>query len=156
MKPVSSTPHVRSCHWPERIRGLVPYAPEDADNIKWTLPAKPIVISEFGAEATQVIHGGNDERWSEEQQVKVYEHQFIMINKIPQVRGVIPWVLMDFRSPTRNIPKLQDGFNRKGLISEEGKKKQSFFLFKKHTKTGPWERLSNINKFLYAQEVRSK
>ena len=45
---------------------------------------------------------------------------------IPQLRGVIPWVLMDFRSPTRNIPKLQDGFNRKGLIAEDGKKKLAF------------------------------
>jgi beta-glucuronidase len=33
---------------------------------------------------------------------------------------------MDFRSPTRNIPKLQDGFNRKGLLSEKGEKKQAF------------------------------
>jgi beta-glucuronidase len=105
--------------------------PEDADNIKWTLPQKPILISEFGAEATQGIHGGKDERWAEEQQVNVYEHQFAMINRIPQVRGLIPWILMDFRSPTRNIPKLQDGFNRKGLISESGKKKQAFYLFQK-------------------------
>ena len=105
--------------------------PEDADNIQWTLPQKPILISEFGAEAKQGVHGGKDERWAEEQQVNVYEHQFVMINKIPQVRGLVPWVLADFRSPTRNIPKLQDGFNRKGLISEDGKKKQAFFLFQK-------------------------
>ena len=105
--------------------------PEDADAIQWTLPQKPILISEFGAEAKQGVHGGKDERWAEEQQVNVYEHQFVMINKIPQVRGLIPWVLADFRSPTRNIPKLQDGFNRKGLISEDGKKKQAFFLFQK-------------------------
>jgi len=26
---------------------------------------------------------------------------------------------------------LQDGYNRKGLISEDGKKKQAFFLFQK-------------------------
>jgi beta-glucuronidase len=44
---------------------------------------------------------------------------------------VIPWVLMDFRSPGRNIPKLQDGFNRKGLFSEKGEKKQAFYLFEK-------------------------
>ena len=61
----------------------------------------------------------------------MYEHQFAMIQKIPQVRGLIPWVLMDFRSPTRNIPKLQDGYNRKGLISEDGKKKLAFELFQK-------------------------
>jgi beta-glucuronidase len=105
--------------------------PEDADKIHWTLPQKPILISEFGAEAKQGIHGSKDERWAEEQQVNVYEHQFVMISQIPQVRGLVPWVLMDFRSPTRNIPKLQDGFNRKGLISEDGKKKQAFYLFQK-------------------------
>jgi beta-glucuronidase len=105
--------------------------PEDADKIKWTLPNKPILISEFGAEAKQGNHGGPDQRWAEEQQVNVYQHQFAMISKIPQVRGLIPWVLMDFRSPTRNIPKLQDGFNRKGLISEDGKRKQAFYLFQK-------------------------
>ena len=38
---------------------------------------------------------------------------------------------MDFRSPTRNIPRLQDGYNRKGLISEDGKKKQAFFVMQK-------------------------
>ncbi len=105
--------------------------PEDADNVKWLLPQKPVLISEFGAEAKQGNHGGKDQRWTEEQQVNFYEHQFVMINKIPQVRGLIPWVLMDFRSPTRNIPGLQDGYNRKGLISEDGKKKQAFYLFQK-------------------------
>ena len=49
-----------------------------------------------------------------------------MIRKVPQVRGVTPWVLMDFRSPGRNIPGLQDGFNRKGLLSETGEKKLAF------------------------------
>ena len=60
-----------------------------------------------------------------------------MFNKIPQLRGTTPWVLMDFRSPTRNIPKLQDGYNRKGLISEDGKKKQAFFTLRTPTRTTP-------------------
>ena len=63
--------------------------------------------------------------------MNVYEHQFVMLNKIQQVRGLVPWVLMDFRSPTRNIPKLQDGYNRKGLISEDGKKKEAFYVVQK-------------------------
>ena len=49
-----------------------------------------------------------------------------MLRKIPQLRGVVPWILTDFRSPGRNIPKLQDGYNRKGLISEDGTKKLAF------------------------------
>lgn len=105
--------------------------PEDADKIHWTLPQKPILMSEFGAEAKVGDHGGPNDRWAEEQQVNVYQHQFVMIRKIPQVRGVIPWVLMDFRSPTRNIPRLQDGFNRKGLFAEDGKKKLAFYTVQK-------------------------
>jgi beta-glucuronidase len=105
--------------------------PEDADTMVWTMPNKPILFSEFGAEAKFGVHGGNNERWAEEQQVNVFVHQFVMINKIPQVRGVAPWVLMDFRSSVRNIPKLQDGYNRKGLIAEDGEKKQAFFLVQK-------------------------
>jgi beta-glucuronidase len=105
--------------------------PEEADSVRWTMPEKPVLISEFGAEATAGNHGGPDDRWTEEQQVNVYKHQFVMISKVPQVRGLIPWVLVDFRSPTRNIPKLQDGYNRKGLISNDGTKKQAFELFRK-------------------------
>ena len=105
--------------------------PEDADTTHWTFPNKPIIMSEFGAEAKFGNHGATNARWTEEQQAYVMEHQFAMFRKIPNLRGVTPWVLMDFRSPTRNIPKLQDGYNRKGLISEDGKKKQAFFLFQK-------------------------
>jgi beta-glucuronidase len=86
-------------------------------------------MTEFGAEAKQGNHGATNQRWTEEQQVYVLQHQFVMLRNIPNLRGTTPWVLMDFRSPTRNIPKLQDGYNRKGLIAEDGKKKQAFTLF---------------------------
>lgn len=111
--------------------GWYDMTPEDADSIHWTFPQKPVLMSEFGAEAKAGNHGPVNERWTEEQQVYVFEHQFVMLRKIPQLRGTVPWILMDFRSPTRNIPKLQDGYNRKGLISEDGTRKQAFGLFQK-------------------------
>jgi beta-glucuronidase len=111
--------------------GWYEMTPEDADNVHWTFPQKPVIMSEFGAEAKWGNHGALNQRWTEEQQVYVFQHQFVMLSKIPQLRGVTPWILMDFRSPTRNIPRLQDGYNRKGLISEDGKKKQAFALFEK-------------------------
>ncbi|MGB6198145.1 MAG: glycoside hydrolase family 2 TIM barrel-domain containing protein, partial [Candidatus Acidiferrales bacterium] len=41
--------------------------PEDCDRMQWNLPAgKPIVISEFGAEAPYGNHGDADTRWTEE------------------------------------------------------------------------------------------
>jgi beta-glucuronidase len=109
--------------------GWYELTPEEADKIQWIFPQKPVLISEFGAEAKFGNHGAVNQRWTEEQQVEVFKHQLVMFNKIPQLRGVIPWVLMDFRSNSRNIPKLQDGFNRKGLVSETGNKKQSFVFF---------------------------
>jgi len=96
--------------------------PTLADTITWDLPQKPVIMSEFGAEGKAGNHGTIAERWTEEYEANVYRHQFIMLNKIPQLRGTSPWLLMDFRSPTRNLPVLQDGFNRKGLISEKGVK----------------------------------
>lgn len=54
-----------------------------------------------------------------------------MLNKIPQLRGATAWILMDFRSPIRNLAGMQDGYNRKGLISDQGKKKAAFFVLQK-------------------------
>ena len=98
---------------------------EDADHKTWELPQKPFIMTEFGAEATPGNHGGTHDRWAEEQQTYVLQRQFDMIRRIPQMRGVTVWVLADFRSSTRNISKLQNGFNRKGLCSETMQPKQS-------------------------------
>jgi beta-glucuronidase len=42
-----------------------------------------------------------------------------------------PWVLMDFRSPRRPLAGIQDFYNRKGLISDKGQRKQAFYVLQK-------------------------
>lgn len=116
--------------------GWYTYTPEQAEGIKFQLPQKPIIVSEFGAEAKAGNRGPENQRWTEDSQLDFYRHNFVMLSKIPQIRGFAPWVLMDFRSPTRNIPLLQDGYNRKGLISDDGKKKLAFFFIQKAYKDG--------------------
>jgi hypothetical protein len=37
------------------------------------------------------------------------------------VAGLSPWILKDFRAPVRVLPGIQDGYNRKGLVSAEGR-----------------------------------
>jgi beta-glucuronidase len=111
--------------------GWYTYTPEQADKIKFELPQKPTIISEFGAEAKAGNHGDASQRWTEESQVKFFAHNFVMLSNIPQARGFALWILTDFRSPTRNIPGLQDGFNRKGLIAEDGTKKDAFYYVQK-------------------------
>ena len=111
--------------------------PEAADITTWTVAYdKPLIVSEFGGGAVAGRHGAPTERWTEEYQASIYEHQLPMLNRIPQLRGICPWVLMDFRSPSRLLPGTQDYFNRKGLISEQGIKKQAFTTLQRAYKSG--------------------
>jgi beta-glucuronidase len=106
--------------------------PENADVTQWDIDyQKPLIVSEFGADAKAGLHGGENERWTEEYQANVFRHQLPMLNKIAQLRGMSPWVLMDFRSPNRPLVGIQDEFNRKGLVSDQGQKKQAFYVLEK-------------------------
>jgi len=106
--------------------------PEDADTMQWkTAWNKPLIMSEFGAENPFGRHGDADERWTEEYQANLYQHQINMLKKIPSLAGLSPWVLMDFHSPRRLLPGTQDYYNRKGLVSNLGQHKQAFYVLQK-------------------------
>ncbi|HZL49445.1 MAG TPA: glycoside hydrolase family 2 TIM barrel-domain containing protein [Terracidiphilus sp.] len=106
--------------------------PETADITQWRITyQKPMIMSELGGDAKAGLHGGPNDRWTEEYQANIYRHQLGMLNRIPQLRGMSPWILMDFRSPNRPLAGIQDGFNRKGLISDQGQKKQAFYVLQK-------------------------
>jgi beta-glucuronidase len=92
--------------------------------------AKPVLISEFGGDALQGSHADRLTRFSEEYQEDLYRQTLPMLSKIPQLRGLTPWILCDFRSPRRPLPKIQDGWNRKGLIGSNGEKKKAYFVLK--------------------------
>ena len=93
---------------------------------------KPIVFTEMGAGAKAGHHGDGGEIWTEEFQAAVYRAQLEMIeaNRADigrgEVAGMSPWILKDFRAPVRVLPGIQDGYNRKGLYSEEGEPKLAF------------------------------
>lgn len=107
--------------------------PDKCQKISWKIEQnKPVLVSEFGAGAKQGLHGEREERWTEEFQEDLYKQTLEMISKIEQIRGLSPWVLVDFRSPRRVLPVIQDGWNRKGLISDDGKKKKAFTILQKY------------------------
>jgi len=110
--------------------------PEKCSTISWKIEHnKPVLISEFGAGAKQGIHGEKEERWTEEYQEYLYEETLSMIDKMENICGFSPWILVDFKSPRRVLPKIQDGWNRKGLYSEKGKKKKAFYTLQKYYST---------------------
>jgi len=85
-------------------------------------------MSEWGAGARYGLHGTALTRWSEEFQAEVYRKQAEMLERIPFLAGTSPWLLMDFRSPHRLLPGVQDGWNRKGVVSDRGERKKAFFV----------------------------
>jgi len=106
--------------------------PADADSIDWVSEYdKPLIMSEFGGDALFGHHGDPSTRWTEEYQENLYEHQIVMLKRIPFLRGMTPWILKDFRSPRRVLPRVEDYFNRKGLVSDHGEKKKAFFVLQK-------------------------
>ena len=103
--------------------------PEKADRVSWrTVYDKPHIMSEWGAGARYGLHGTARTRWSEEFQAGVYRKQAEMLERIPFLAGTTPWLLMDFRSPHRVLPGVQDGWNRKGVLSDRGERKKAFYV----------------------------
>lgn len=112
--------------------------PERCERINWKIDfEKPVIVSEFGGGALQGFHGDSLTIWSEEYQEYIYKKNLEMLMNISQLRGMSPWILADFRSPKRLLPNIQDGWNRKGVISEKGEKKKAYYILKAfYEKTG--------------------
>jgi beta-glucuronidase len=101
---------------------------ENLARIEWRVPQdKPLLFSEVGAGALAGLHQpGNPAKFSEEYQAEYYRQTLVMLSRIPNFDGLSPWILKDFRSPRRQRPGIQDGWNRKGLVSETGQRKLAF------------------------------
>lgn len=108
--------------------------PNDMQTAHWKVAYdKPLFFSETGAEAKGGYHADKRTRWSEEYQEWFFEEQIKMMKRMPEnYCGLSPWILTDFRSPRRNHPKYQEGWNRKGLIDDKGNKKKAFFVLQNY------------------------
>ncbi|TRW22953.1 beta-glucuronidase [Flavobacterium zepuense] len=111
--------------------------PADCRTAKWSVAYdKPFFISETGAEGNFGFHADKTARFSEEYQEWFYQEQIKMFeNQFPDsYSGISPWILADFRSPKRNNPTYQEGWNTKGLISKDGQKKKAFYAMQAYYK----------------------
>ncbi len=118
----------------EYIGWYIPWQGKPGDT-KWDIfdKSKPVFISEFGGEALYGAKlGPKDEAasWREEYQEDIYKKQIEMFSTIPNLSGVCPWLLVDYRSLGRMHPVYQQGYNRKGLLSENGQKKKAWYVMK--------------------------
>ncbi|RGT20996.1 glycoside hydrolase family 2 [Bacteroides uniformis] len=109
--------------------------PMSPSEIRWNVALdKPLIFSEFGGEALYGQSGDSTvtSSWSEEYQEKLYKDNLEMFKYIPNLAGISPWILFDFRSPYRFHPTNQEGWNRKGLISDQGDRKKAWYVMKEY------------------------
>ena len=87
---------------------------------------KPVIITEFGAGAGYGNHGTENTLWTEEYQETLYKKQFAVMKRSDFIQGTTPWILYDFRA-VRRQNRYQKGFNRKGLIDADRKRRKLAF-----------------------------
>jgi len=97
---------------------------------------KPLIISEMGAGAKKGFMADPIDMavFSEDYQAQVYENQIRMVTEQTGLVGLSPWILKDFRSPIRLYQGVQDYWNLKGLVSNDGEKKKAFYTLQEFYK----------------------
>jgi beta-glucuronidase len=94
-------------------------------------PSKPVVITEFGADAKPGHRGTADDKGTEDCQLDIFRKQVEVLARIPYVKGTSPWILYDFRCP-RRLHFTQNYYNTKGLLSADKKyRKPAFYVMQK-------------------------
>lgn len=98
-------------------------------------PQKPVIITEFGADAYSGHRGTITDKGTEDCQAFVYEQQIENIKKISYIKGMTPWILYDFRCPRRTSVN-QKYYNTKGLLSaDKTHKKLAFSVLQEFYRT---------------------
>lgn len=113
------------CGWYTAEWRMLPELFENSD------PKKPVIVTEFGADAYPKQRGTITDKGTEDCQAYVYERQIKNIRKISYIKGMTPWILYDFRCPRRTSVN-QRYYNTKGLLSADKKhKKLAFYVLQK-------------------------
>ncbi len=100
------------CGWYTPDFSMLPALMENSN------PDRPVVVTEFGADAFPGHRGTITDKGTEDCQRYVYEEQIRTLRDISYIRGMTPWILYDFRCPRRTTA-IQKYYNRKGLLSPD-------------------------------------
>jgi beta-glucuronidase len=78
---------------------------------------KPVIFTEFGADASAGVHSHPPRMWSEEYQADLIELYWRVLRKRPYVIGTHPWAFADFKTP-QSIMRV-GGLNEKGVFTRD-------------------------------------
>lgn len=88
-----------------------------------TCGAKPIIVTEFGADAMAGIHAQPSEMWSEDYQSDLVAQYLDVLAGLPFVIGAHPWAFADFKT-SQNIMRV-GSLNLKGVFTRDRRPKET-------------------------------
>lgn len=94
---------------------------------------KPILISEFGADAVAGLHSTTDQLFTEEYQMNLLQVYCAVIASKPFVIGEHVWNFADFRTPQHHRRVVM---NLKGVFTRTREPKRAAFFLKEHWSKG--------------------
>ncbi len=77
---------------------------------------KPLLLTEFGADAEPEFRSSALELWSEDYQSKLLQEQMDIAARYPEVCGTFPFCYSDYRDPSKPINHHWCGINLKGVV----------------------------------------
>lgn len=89
-------------------------------------PGKPILMTEFGADAEPGFRSAERKLWSEDYQAHLLEATFAEVARCPQVAGTFPFLYQDYRDPSKRTNHRWRGLNLKGIVSYDRTRKCAF------------------------------
>jgi len=82
---------------------------------------KPVIFSEFGADAVAGMHAQPAEMWSEDYQAQLIEAYWRALRKHPYIVGAHPWAFADFKT-SQSIMRV-GSLNHKGVFTRDRRPK---------------------------------
>ncbi|HEX8555355.1 MAG TPA: beta-glucuronidase [Sphingomonas sp.] len=101
----------------------------EIETLKSRHPNKPIMYTEFGADAIAGMHANPPEMWSEEYQAELIDRYLRTIAKHKEVIGSHPWAFADFRTPQGVLRA--GALNHKGVFTRDRRPKLAADLLRR-------------------------
>jgi beta-galactosidase len=107
------------------------------------LPDKPMIVTEYGADADSRTHSANPERFdkSVEYELIYHAHYLKQVLDKPFVAGAAIWNLVDFNSESRaeSTPHV----NTKGITTDTREPKETYFLYQANLLKTPFLKIGS-------------
>ncbi|UOQ97013.1 malectin domain-containing carbohydrate-binding protein [Hymenobacter sp. 5317J-9] len=107
------------------------------------LPTKPLLITEFGADADSRLHAFPGQRFDKTEEYAAQYHQFYLnaIRKRPFVAGAAVWNLVEFNAEQRQ--EANPHLNTKGLLTADRQPKAAYLYYQSQLLKTPFVRIGS-------------